>query len=110
MALIEVDDHSIEATMAKAFDEQHTVILKFGSEWCDSCHALEGELEDVDEDNEAITVLLVDTDESSELAAQFAIRALPTMLIFDAKDSLIHRSEGVMLAQDIEQVIAESKG
>jgi len=105
MAFIEVDESNIEAVLQEEFEKGQTVILKFGSEWCEPCHALEGELEDIDEDYDDIAVLMVDTDESQELAGQYSVRQLPTMLIFRKRDELIYRGEGVLLASDIMEII-----
>ena len=105
MALTEVDENSIETILNAAFEKGETVILKFGSEWCEPCHALEGELEEIDEEHEDVSVLMVDTDESQELAAQYSIRQLPTMLIFRKRDELIYRGEGVLLASDIMEIV-----
>jgi len=105
MAFIEVNEMNILAVMQEEFSKKQTVILKFGSEWCEPCHALEGELEDVDDDNEKVSVLMIDTDESQELAGQYSIQQLPTMLIYKDADTMIYRGEGVMLAQDIENLI-----
>ena len=105
MAFIEVNEQTIEGVLAEEFSKGQIVILKFGSEWCEPCHALEGELEDVDDDNEDITVLMIDTDEAQELASQYNIRQLPTMLIYKSSDEFIYRGEGVILASDIEELI-----
>ena len=104
MAFIEVNEHNIEGVLTEEFGRGQIVILKFGSEWCDSCHALESELEDLDDDNENISVLIIDTDEAADLAGFYSVRALPTMLIYKTRDTLIYRGEGVMLAQDIEEL------
>ena len=108
MAMIEVNEQSISAELDTAFEKGHVVILKFGSEWCDSCHALESELEDLEEDNENISVFLVDTDEAAELAGIYSVRALPTMLIYKTRENLVYRGEGVLLAQDIEELCKEA--
>ena len=105
MAFIEVDETNIATTLDETFTKGQYVILKFGSEWCEPCHALEGELEDVDDDNEHISVLMIDCDESQELAAQYSIRQLPTMLIYNPRREMVYRGEGVLLASDIEEII-----
>ena len=56
-----------------------------------------------------VTVLMVDTSESPELAEQYDIFELPTMIIYKDAQTPIFRKEGVMLAQDIEQIIKENK-
>jgi len=108
MAFIAVNEGNIESVLAEEFGKEKVVILKFGSEWCEPCHALEGELEDVDDDNENISVLMIDTDESQELASQYNVRQLPTMLIYKNSDEFIYRGEGVMLSSDIEALINET--
>ena len=105
MAFIEVNEMNILSVMQEEFAKKQTVILKFGSEWCEPCHALEGELEDVDDDNEKVSVLMIDTDESQELAGLYSIQQLPTMLIYKDANTLVYRGEGVMLSSDIEELI-----
>lgn len=105
MAIIEVDETNFSEVLAEGFSKKQIVILKFGSEWCEPCHALESELEEVDEENENVSVLMIDTDESADLAGQYSIYQLPTMLIYKNADTILYRGEGVMLAQDIEELI-----
>ena len=108
MALIEVDEENFRAEMDLAFEKKHTVILKFGSEYCEPCHALECELEDIDDEMEDVSILMVDTSESPELAEQYDIYELPTMLIMKDRESPVHRTQGVLLSQDIEKIIKEN--
>ena len=106
MAFIEVDETNFVSIFNEELAKKQTVILKFGSEWCDPCHALECELEDVDDDNENVSVLMIDTDESPDLTNRYDVYQLPTMVIYKGEDKMIYRGEGVMLAQDIEEIIA----
>jgi len=79
--------------------------LKFGSEFCELCHALECELEDIDEEFENVSVLTIDTDESPELAEKYQVFQLPTMVIYRDRDSIIYNKTGVILSQDIEEYL-----
>ena len=106
MAFIEVDETNFVSIFNEELAKKQTVILKFGSEWCDPCHALECELEDVDDDNENVSILMIDTDESPDLTNRYDVYQLPTMVIYKGTDEMIYRGEGVMLAQDIEEIIA----
>ena len=101
MAFIDVDEESFERRLSQEFEKKQIVILKFGSEYCDPCHALECELEDVDDEFEDVSVLNIDTDESPSLAEQFDVVQLPTMIIYRSRDSLLYHGEGIVLAQDI---------
>jgi len=108
MAIIEVDEESFEEALNSAFEKKDTVIIKFGSEYCDSCHALECELEEIDEEMENVSILMVDTSESQDLATQFDVFELPTMIIYKDRKTVIYHKEGVILAPDIEKIIKEN--
>jgi len=108
MAIIEVDEESFLKELSSAFEKKDTVIIKFGSEYCEPCHALECELEEIDEDLENISILMVDTDESPELAEGHEVYELPTMIIYRDAQTKIYHSGGVLLAPDIKQIIKES--
>ena len=108
MAIVEVDEESFQKEINSAFEKKEIVVLKFGSEYCEPCHALECELEELDEELENVTILMVDTSESPSLAEQYDIFELPTMVIYKESETPILRYEGVMLAQDIEKIIKEN--
>jgi len=108
MAIIEVDEDNFQEELQSAFEKKETVILKFGSEYCEPCHALECELEEIDEEMDDVTILMIDTSEAPDLAEQYHIFELPTMIIYKEQDKAIFRKEGVLLAQDIEQIIKEN--
>lgn len=106
MAVFEIQEIEFSNIMAQEFAKNQIVILKFGSEFCDACHALEGELEDLEEDNENVSILLIDCNDSQDLAEQYNVRKLPTMVIYKDSDTVLYRGEGVVLSQDIEEIIS----
>jgi len=105
MAIIEVDEEDFHQTLNDEFDKGQVVILKFGSTYCDSCMALEFELEEIDEKHKNITILEIDCGESEQLADQYGIRQVPTMVIYEDKNTTLWHKEGVVLAADIENII-----
>ena len=108
MAIVEVDEESFEEALNAAFEKKDIVIVKFGSEYCEPCHALECELEEIDEEMEDVTILMIDTSESQDLAAQYDVFELPTMIIYKDSQTVIYHKEGVILAPDIEKIIKEN--
>lgn len=106
MAFLEVNESDFVQTLSREFKDNKIVILKFGSEFCDACYALESELEDVDDENENVSVLIIDCNDSPALAESHDVRRLPTMIIYKDKDNILYRGEGVVLSQDIEEIIA----
>jgi len=105
MAIVEVDEENFKESLEEAFKESQTVILKFGSEYCEPCHALEAELEELEEEMENLSILFIDTDESPELVEKYDIFTLPTMIIYDSNQTIIYHKEGIILAEDIAKII-----
>jgi thiol-disulfide isomerase/thioredoxin len=74
---------------------------------CDACYALEGELEDLEEENENISILLIDCNESPDIAEKYDIARVPTMIIYKNETTPVYRCQEVMLSQDIQKLIQE---
>lgn len=108
MAFIEVDDRNFEQILSKQFEEKKAVILKFGSEFCDACSALGWELDDIEREYENISILLIDCNDSQALAENYDIYGLPTMIIYKDAQTMVYRGEGVMLSQDIKEIIEQT--
>ena len=105
MAYIEVDEDNFSEIFSNEFDKNQIVILKFGSEFCEPCFALEYELEEIEQKHKKISVLSIDCNESPDLAEEYEVNQFPTMIIFENKDKMIFKSEELMLCQDIEEVL-----
>jgi len=106
MAYIEVDESNFQEVLSSEFDKGQMVILKFGSEYCDACIALDFELEEIDDKYDNISILEIDCSESEDLSQSYGIRQVPTMVIYENADSTLWHKEGVLLAQDIEKIIS----
>ena len=105
MAYIDADDNNLNDRMNEEFAKGQVVILKFYTEFCDACMALDMELEDVDDENENISVIAIDCAECNFTAERYGIVHVPTTIIMkDASNTLLHK-EGIMLSQDIEEII-----
>lgn len=56
--------------------------VEFGAEWCSSCKALEPLLYELSLEYGKVDFAKVDVDKEPELANQFGIRSLPTLILF----------------------------
>ncbi|WP_321778015.1 thioredoxin family protein [Sulfurimonas sp.] len=108
MAIFEVDENSFQDTLDAEFQKNNIVILKFGSDFCDACMALDTELEQVDEEELNISIILVNTDDLPEIAEAYNVYQLPTMIIFTNKNHILHEGQGVILSDDILKIINPS--
>lgn len=63
--------------------DKGTVLVDFFATWCGPCKMLTPVLEELSSDYEGkATIVKVDVDQEQELAMQYGVMAVPTMIIF----------------------------
>ncbi len=77
----------IESATSGTFDEQvlrrpTPVLVDFYADWCGPCQIQGQILEELVVEDDAATVVKVNVDQNADLARQFGVRSLPTLLIF----------------------------
>ena len=69
-------------------------VLKFSASWCGPCKAYTPVLEKVEQEKEYNNrVAKVDVDESSNIAAEYGIRSVPTTIVF-SNGSVVEKKVG----------------
>ena len=58
------------------------VLVDFWASWCGPCKMLTPIVHEVAAENDAIKVCSIDVDEEQELAQQFEVNSIPTLLVF----------------------------
>ncbi len=70
------------------------VVVDFWAEWCGPCLRIAPILDEVaTEQADKITVAKVNVDENPDIARQFAIQSIPTMIVF-RDGQPVHRFQG----------------
>ena len=81
------------------------VIVDFWATWCGPCRMIAPILEEIANENAGkIKVAKINVDEEMELAIQFKIEAIPTLLIFK-KGEMINKSLGLLSKEEILSLI-----
>lgn len=80
------------------------VVIDFWAPWCGPCRAMGKTLEEMsDEDGEGVKLCKVNVDEENELANQYGIRVIPT-LVFIKNNVIVFRTEGSKPAEQLKEL------
>jgi thioredoxin 1 len=83
------------------------VLVDFFATWCGPCQMLAPILKEVKANlGERISIIKIDVDKNQAVAAQYQVRGVPTMILFQNGKPL-WRQSGVMSKEDIIKIIVE---
>ncbi|MFV1969748.1 MAG: thioredoxin, partial [Acidimicrobiia bacterium] len=78
MATLDLTKETLQSTI----DDNEIVLIDFWAAWCGPCRSFAPTYEKVSEDYPNIVFAKVDTEAEQELAGQFQIRSIPTLVAF----------------------------
>ncbi len=83
------------------------VIIDFFATWCGPCQALAPILIDVKSElGDAIRIVKVDVDKNQNVASQFQVKGVPTLLLFQ-NGKMLWRQSGVVSKNELVQIIRQ---
>lgn len=72
-----------EAHYRELIKNKGVAVIEFGADWCGPCRMLAPILSDIDNEyGPSVTVAKVDVDHSPQLASEFGIMGVPTVVLF----------------------------
>ena len=86
-----------------------SVTLKdFYADWCGPCKTQDPILDELEEDYPKVDFEKVDVDERQEVANEYQVRSLPTLVV-ENDDGVVERFVGVTQRDDLETAISQAE-
>ncbi|AKU06576.1 thioredoxin [Haloferax sp. Atlit-12N] len=82
-------------------------LLDFYADWCGPCKTQDPILDDLEGDYENVEFVKVDVDEEQDVANQYQVRSLPTLIV-ENDDGIVDRFVGVTQRDDIESALSQA--
>lgn len=92
-----------DSTLEEVLKTDKLVIIDFWAEWCGPCRVYGPILTLFSEENPDIIVGKINVDESSESAAFYGIRSIPTTIVF-RNGEVINRMSGILQKEKLAEI------
>ncbi|MBO5837861.1 MAG: thioredoxin [Oscillospiraceae bacterium] len=91
MSIIHVNKENFQQEVLQS---DKPVLIDFWANWCGPCRMIAPIIEEIAQEREDIKVVKIDVDESQELAIQYQIMSIPTLLVVE-NGKVVNQSVGV---------------
>ena len=79
MSVKELTEATFENEVIKA---EGTALVDFYATWCGPCKIMSPVIDEIADENPSVKVCKVDVDEARDIAIQFGIMSIPTVMVF----------------------------
>jgi thioredoxin 1 len=88
-------------------NEKQLTLVDFYADWCGPCQMLAPILQEVKAIlQDEIRIIKINVDQHHDLATEFMVRGVPTMLLFN-EGKMLWRQSGVLSANDLVSIIRQ---
>mgnify|MGYP000152296626 FL=1 len=101
MAAIVITKENFDSEVLKA---EGTVLVDFWATWCGPCRMLSPIVDEVANEHPDVKVGKINVDEQPELAQQFGIMSIPTLLVFKNGEK-VQESVGLIPKEKVEALL-----
>lgn len=101
MEVLKVNSQNFEEEVLKC---EKPVLVDFYADWCGPCKMLSPMVDQVAQENETIKVVKVNVDEAQDLALQYQVMSIPTLVVIkEGKE--VNRSVGLIDKSEIIKLV-----
>jgi len=104
MATVELTSENLVDTI----NNNDFVIIDFWAPWCGQCQSFGPVYEEICEKYADIVFAKVNTQDQQEIAAQFNIRSIPTLMVF-REQVILYAEAGALPGSAFEELIGQAK-
>ncbi|WP_295714913.1 thioredoxin [uncultured Mitsuokella sp.] len=101
MTPVVITKDNFESEVLKA---EGTVLIDFWATWCGPCRMLSPIVDEVASEHTDVKVGKINVDEQPELAQQFGIMSIPTLIVF-RNGQKVNESIGLIPKEKVEELI-----
>ena len=82
-------------------------VIKLSASWCFPCKMYAKTFEEVSQNEEFKDIIFeeVDIEENEEIAEKYLVRSVPTTVILDENNSVIHKASGLLTKNNLEEIL-----
>lgn len=104
MATVELTTENFESVVTG----NDIVVVDFWAPWCGPCRQFAPTYEQASEKHEGVVFAKVNTEDQPQLAGEFGIRAIPTLMVFREK-VILYSNAGAMTGGQFDQLVEQVK-
>ena len=101
MSVIHITKENFEE---KVMNASGKVLLDFWAPWCGPCQMIAPVVEEIAAEREDVTVGKINVDDEVQLAVQFGVASIPTLLVMEG-GKVVNKAIGYRPKADIEKLL-----
>lgn len=102
MSVIKVNKSNFEELLKS----EKTVLVDFYADWCGPCRMVSPIVDEIAEEHEEYLVAKINVDEEPELAAEFSVFSIPTLVVIK-NGEVVNTATGARPKEDILELLED---